>query len=180
VITNALPLANQIASMVEALCKLVAREGRRLHMPRPLIVLAWNRVARLGVRRRRLMGSASRLGKNAASPTRRGICTIRAMPSSFYKTGTHRQQVQPPPARIEDYVGRNNAVRAIEAYVGSLDLAKLKFGHAAREVGAGQPPYDPADLLKLYLYGYLNQIRSSRRLQREAGRNVELMWLRAA
>jgi hypothetical protein len=57
------------------------------------------------------------------------------------------------------------------------DLAKLGFGHAVRVVGAGQPPYDPADLLKLYLYGYLNQIRSSRRLEREAGRNIELMWL---
>jgi transposase len=99
------------------------------------------------------------------------------MPNSFFKTGTVRQQAQLLPARIEDYVDRNNAVRAIEAYVGSLDLAKLKFGHAVREVGAGQPPYDPADLLKLYLYGYLNQIRSSRRLEREAGRNVELMWL---
>ena len=68
-------------------------------------------------------------------------------------------------------------VRAIEAYVASLDLAALKFRHAVRVIGAGQPPYDPADLLKLYLYGYLNQIRSSRRLEREAGRNIELMWL---
>ena len=71
----------------------------------------------------------------------------------------------------------NNAVRAIEVYVGSLDLAELKFRYAERVAGAGQPPYDPADLLKLYLYGYLNQIRSSRRLEREAGRNIELMWL---
>ena len=99
------------------------------------------------------------------------------MPNSFYKAGTIREQSQLLPARIEDYVDRNNAVRAIEAYVGSLDLAKLKFAHAARVAGAGQPPYDPADLLKLYLYGYLNQVRSSRRLEREAGRNVELMWL---
>src|ERR1035438_7292000 len=105
-----------------------------------------------------MMGGASRLGKNSASPTRRGIGTIRAMPNAFYKTGTDRQQAQLLPARIEDYVGRNNAVRAIEAYVGSLDLAQLKFAHAARVAGAGQPPYDPADLLKLYLYGYLNQV----------------------
>jgi transposase len=120
---------------------------------------------------------ATRLGKNSTSPTRLGMCTIRAMANSFYKTGSDRQQAQLLPARIEDYVGRNNAVRAIEAYVGSLDLAELKFAHAVRVAGAGQPPYDPADLLKLYLYGYLNQIRSSRRLEREAGRNIELMWL---
>src|SRR5271167_1016194 len=99
------------------------------------------------------------------------------MPSSFYKTGSLRQQALLLPARIEDYVGRDNAVRAIEAYVASIDLAELKFRHAVRVIGAGQPPYDPADLLKLYLYGYLNQIRSSRRLEREAGRNIELMWL---
>ena len=99
------------------------------------------------------------------------------MPVSFYKTRACRQQSLLMPARIDDYVGADNAARAIEAYVEVLDLAKLGFRHAARVVGAGQPPYDPADLLKLYLYGYLNQIRSSRRLEREAGRNIELMWL---
>ena len=99
------------------------------------------------------------------------------MPESFYKTGACRQQALLLPARIDDYVGADNAARGIEAYVEVLDLAKLGFRHAVRRVGAGQPPYDPADLLKLYLYGYLNQIRSSRRLERETGRNVELMWL---
>ncbi len=99
------------------------------------------------------------------------------MPSTYYKTGGVRQQALLLPARIEDYVGRDNVVRAIEVYVASVDLAKLGFRHAVRVIGAGQPPYDPADLLKLYLYGYLNQIRSSRRLAREVGRNVELMWL---
>ena len=59
----------------------------------------------------------------------------------------------------------------------ALDLAALGFRHADRDGGAGQPPYDPADLLKLYLYGYLNQVRSSRRLAREAERNLEVMWL---
>jgi transposase len=81
------------------------------------------------------------------------------------------------PARIEDYVSADNPVRAIEAYVGSLDLAKLGFGHAAASGGAGQPPYDPADLLKLYLYGYVNHVRSSRRLERETQRNLEVIWL---
>ena len=96
---------------------------------------------------------------------------------TFYKTRACRQQNLLLPGRIDDYVAADNAARAIEAYVDMLDLAKLGFRHAARVVGAGQPPYDPSDLLKLYLYGYLNQIRSSRRLEREAGRNIELMWL---
>ena len=73
------------------------------------------------------------------------------------------------PPRIEDYVGPDNPVRAIESFICALDLAKLGFRHADRGVeDAGQPPYDPGDLLKLYLYGYLNQVRSSRRLEREA------------
>lgn len=66
--------------------------------------------------------------------------------------------------------------RVIEAFVGMLDLAELGFVHA-RLGRTGRPPHDPADLLKLYLYGYLNQVRSSRRLERECQRNVELMWL---
>ena len=94
-----------------------------------------------------------------------------------YKTGASREQVQLLPARIEDYVDADNAVRAIEAYVAALDLDELGFRHAGGGGGPGQPAYDPADLLKLYLYGYLNQVRSSRRLEREAGRNVEVMWL---
>lgn len=68
-------------------------------------------------------------------------------------------------------------MRAIEAYVGALDLEELGFLHAGGGIGAGQPSYDPADLLKVYLYGYLNRIRSSRRLEQEAQRNLELMWL---
>lgn len=78
---------------------------------------------------------------------------------------------------MDDYVGSDNPVRAIDAYVDSLDLAKLGFEHADGGGGAGQPAYDPADLLKLYLYGYLNQVRSSRRLEQEALRNIEVMWL---
>jgi transposase len=74
-------------------------------------------------------------------------------------------------------VAPDNPVRAIEAYVCALDLAGFGFRHAEGDGGAGQPPYDPADLLKLHLHGFLNQMRSSRRLEREAGRNVELIWL---
>jgi transposase len=99
---------------------------------------------------------------------------------SFYKTRANRQESLLLPARIDDYVDADNPARAIDAYVDTLDLAKLGFRHAVRVVGAGQPPYHPADLLKLYLYGYLNQIRSSRRLEREAARNIELMWLLGA
>src|SRR5204863_5358662 len=94
-----------------------------------------------------------------------------------FKSGDSREQSNLLPPRIEDYVGLDNPVRAIDVFVGALDFAKLGFKHADRGVGVGQPPYDPSDLLKLYLYGYLNRIRSSRRLEREAGRNLELIWL---
>ena len=95
-----------------------------------------------------------------------------------FKTGESREQANLLPPRIEDYVGPDNPVRAIESFVRALDLAKLGFGHADRGAREeGQPPYDPADLLKLYLYGYINQVRSSRRLEREAYRNLELIWL---
>src|SRR5437879_5389073 len=87
------------------------------------------------------------------------------MTNHAFKTGESREQPSLLPARIEDYVGRDNPVRAIESFVCFLDLAKLKFRHADRGLEVGQPPYDPADLLKLYLYGYINRIRSSRRLK---------------
>ena len=99
------------------------------------------------------------------------------MTNRTFKTGASREQASLLPPRVEDYVGPDNPVRAIESYVGGLDLGKLGFRHADRGAEVGQPPYDPADLLKLYLYGYLNQIRSSRRLEREACRNLELIWL---
>jgi transposase len=100
------------------------------------------------------------------------------MTNRTFKTGASREQASLLPARIEDYVGPDNPVRAIESFVCALDLAKLGFRHADRGAEeAGQPPYAPADLLKLYLYGYTNQVRSSRRLEREACRNLELIWL---
>jgi transposase len=100
------------------------------------------------------------------------------MTNRTFKSGPSREQPSLLPARVEDYVDPSNPVRAIEAYVSALDLARLGFRHAGPlSGGAGQPPYDPADLLKLYLYGYLNQVRSSRRLERETQRNLELIWL---
>src|SRR3974390_2409523 len=98
------------------------------------------------------------------------------MTNRTFKTGESREQASLLPARIANYVGADNPVRAIESFVCALDLAKLGFRRADRgSEEVGQPPYDPADLLKLYLYGYINQVRSSRRLEREACRNVELI-----
>ena len=99
------------------------------------------------------------------------------MTNRTYKIGHSREQVSLLPPCLEDYVGRDNPVRAIDAYVDSLDLNAVDFRDVGSDGGAGQPPYDPADLLKLYLYGYLNQVRSSRRLEREARRNTEVIWL---
>jgi transposase len=100
------------------------------------------------------------------------------MTNRSFKSGESREQTSLLPPRIEDYVGPDNPVRAIDSFVSALDLAKLGFRHADRAADeVGQPPFDPADLLKLYLYGYVNQIRSSRRLEREACRNLELIWL---
>src|SRR5882757_10906771 len=107
----------------------------------------------------------------------RAACTICFMTNRTFKSGESREQPSLFPPRIEDYVGPDNPVRAIDSFVNVLDLAKLGFRHADRRAGVGQPPYDPSDLLKLYLYGYINQIRSSRRLEREACRNLELIWL---
>src|SRR5258707_11812436 len=99
------------------------------------------------------------------------------MTNHAFKTGESREQGCLLPPRIEDYVGPDNPVRAIDSFVGALDLAKIGFRDADRGLEVGQPPYDTADLLKLYLYGYINQVRSSRRLEREACRNLELIWL---
>jgi transposase len=99
------------------------------------------------------------------------------MTNRTFKSGESREQACLLPRRIDDYVDPDNPVRAIDSFVGVLDLAKFGFRHAKRGVGAGQPPYDPADLLKLYLYGYINRVRSSRRLEREAARNLEVIWL---
>jgi len=99
------------------------------------------------------------------------------MTNRNYKIGPCREQLSLLPPRVEDYVARDNPVRAIEAYVGALDLERLGFRHAGGGLCAGQPSYDPADLLKAYLYGYLHRVRSSRRLEQEAHRNLERMWL---
>src|SRR5947209_2927116 len=96
--------------------------------------------------------------------------------SMRYISGEDRGQVALLPAAIEDYVTTDAPVRVIDAFVNGLDVRGLGFGRSVPAV-TGRPPYDPRDLLKLYLYGYLNEVRSSRRLERECSRNVEVMWL---
>src|ERR687894_2508773 len=90
--------------------------------------------------------------------------------------GEDRRQTTLLPDCIEDYVSEENPVRVVEAFVAALDRAELGFEGVVRE-RTGRPSYHPTTLLKLYVYGYLNRIQSSRRLEREAGRNLELMWL---
>lgn len=90
--------------------------------------------------------------------------------------GEDRRQVALLPDCMDDYVGEDNPVRAVEAFVEELDLAGLGFAGVVPKA-TGRPSYHPATLLKIYLYGYLNRIASSRRLERETQRNLELMWL---
>lgn len=93
-----------------------------------------------------------------------------------YIAGRDRAQAVLLPEVLDDFVGPENPVRFLDAFVAQLDLAVLGFQRAV-PAGTGRPGYDPGDLLRLYLYGYLHRIRSSRRLERETHRNVELMWL---
>jgi transposase len=91
-------------------------------------------------------------------------------------SGADRSQLLLLPEAVDDYVGPDNPVRFIEAFVDGLDLGAAGF-ERVQPKGTGRPGYDPADLLKLYIYGYLNRIRSSRRLETETHRNVEAIWL---
>ena len=93
-----------------------------------------------------------------------------------HRTGLERNQTLLFPETLADYISPDNPVRFLDAFVGSLDLRALGFARAIPE-NTGRPPYAPADLLKLYLYGYLHRIRSSRLLEAECHRNVEVIWL---
>ena len=90
--------------------------------------------------------------------------------------GTDRGQSTLFPAYLEDWIDEDNPVRVIDVFVEELDLSELEFSGVEPEV-TGRPSYHPSVLLKLYIYGYLNRVQSSRRLEREAARNVEVMWL---
>lgn len=93
---------------------------------------------------------------------------------SRFVEGEQRSQLSLLPASLDEYVDAENLVRVVDVFIQELDLATLGFSGPAV---TGRPGYHPATLLKIYLYGYLNRIQSSRRLEREANRNVELMWL---
>jgi len=93
-----------------------------------------------------------------------------------YIEGTNRDQTVLFPESLDEYISGENPVRVIDAFVESLDLRALGFTHTVLNE-TGRPPYDPGVLLRLYVYGYLNRIRSSRTFEREAQRNVEVMWL---
>ena len=97
--------------------------------------------------------------------------------SNIYKEGLNRKQQQFFPPSVDEYVSEDNPVRAIEDYVELLDMIELGFTKAALGSADGQPAYHPRLLLKIYIYGYLNKIRSSRRLESEIRRNIEMMWL---
>lgn len=91
-------------------------------------------------------------------------------------SGEDRSQLLLLPDAVDDYVGPDNPVRFIDAFVAGLDLEAAGF-RRVRPQEKGRPGYDPADLLKLYIYGYLNRVRSSRRLEAETHRNLEVIWL---
>jgi transposase len=93
-----------------------------------------------------------------------------------FVVGDDRSQSTLFPERLDEYLGEDNPVRAIDVFVDELDLAKLGFGGVEPEA-TGRPAYHPTTLLKIYVYGYLNRVQSSRRLERECQRNIELVWL---
>src|SRR5471030_2235455 len=90
--------------------------------------------------------------------------------------GANRNQATLLPECLEDFITEDNPVRIVDAFVDELELASLGFDGATPAI-TGRPSYHPAVLLKIYIYGYLNRVQSSRRLERECQRNVELMWL---
>ena len=89
--------------------------------------------------------------------------------------GKSRSQSTLFPERFDDYIGEDSAVRVIDVFIDDLDISGLGFKTEPNDTG--RPAYHPTTMLKIYVYGYLNRIQSSRRLEREAQRNVELMWL---
>src|ERR1700719_2110258 len=95
---------------------------------------------------------------------------------SGFVEGIDRSQRTLFPAMLDDYVAEDNPVRAVDAFVEGLDLDKLGFGRV-EPLEKGRPSYHAATLLKIYIYGYLNRVPSSRRLERECQRNIELVWL---
>jgi transposase/IS5 family transposase len=96
--------------------------------------------------------------------------------SRFVSNNTDRNQISLIPSSLEEMISQDNTVRVIDLFADSLDLNQMGFRYATPKA-VGRKPYNPADLLKLYLYGYFNGIRTSRKLENECNRNIELMWL---
>ena len=90
--------------------------------------------------------------------------------------GADRQQTTLLPECLDDWVDEGNSIRAVDVFVDALELRDLGFD-GVDPAATGRPAYHPSPMLKLYIYGYLNRVQSSRRLEREAGRNLEVMWL---
>src|ERR1700727_1285290 len=107
---------------------------------------------------------------------RRLSCWAEALLLMGYIQGEGRNQGTLFPVVLDDLVPADHMCRVVDAFVGQLDMKELGF-ERAHPADTGRPGYNPRSLLKLYLYGYLNQIRSSRRLEMECRRNVEVMWL---
>jgi len=95
----------------------------------------------------------------------------------IYKQGLNRKQQLMFPPSLDELVEEDNVVRAIEEYVNILDISKLNIKTKRSLIKDGQPAFHPRLLLKVYIYGYLNKIRSSRKLELEINRNIEMMWL---
>lgn len=97
----------------------------------------------------------------------------------YIKTGEDRRQYVLFPPCLDEYIEQDSPVRYIDAFVDSQDLDELGFNHISQEAPekGGRPPYDPRDMVKLYVYGYFNSVRSSRKLERECKVNIEVMWL---
>src|ERR1019366_9203876 len=90
--------------------------------------------------------------------------------------GADRQQTTLLPECLDDWVDESNPVRAVDVFIDAVELRELGFD-GVTPAATGRPGYHPSPMLKLYIYGYLNRVQSSRRLEREAGRNLEVMWL---
>src|SRR3954447_5281494 len=105
-----------------------------------------------------------------------GVLCVAVESGMTHPPGHDRSQLLLLPEAVDDYVAADNPVRFIEAFVDSLNLAAAGFVRVQPKA-TGRPGYAPADLLKLYIYGYLNRIRSSRRLEAETHRNIEVIWL---
>ena len=121
-----------------------------------------------------MQNSSRRCGKSRQSDS---IAACAALESDMaHIFGFERSQLLLLPETVDDYVGADNPVRFIDAFVDQLDLAAAGFIRVAPKA-TGRPGYAPGDMLKLYIYGYLNRVRSSRRLEAECHRNIEVIWL---